>query len=360
MLPLILEDGVSYQQPASHLMKVMIEVEKGTQSFSNCWMYLTEEESYTANRVSDMKKTFNTQKYLSPRSISQKLKEIMKHFFTDENVIESLKSDGIFLNFARSEHFYKFGPAIDVLVSYQSPQGLGSFVVDVVPFLHIASVGQHVINPYYSDFVFMSGGKAPNYIEEGFHDPTIYWRKSHSNLEHKLFQHFKEKLRIPLMIWKTLALKNSFFNKAPIVNSFHLKNVVLLLAFDRLETLSKEWVNDTGSVNFDDFVDKWLFYPLPLQVKEVGKRLYNFFRAGTMPWAFHKNIHVKFKPKNKEICKDYNLNSMRSILADYLEDIIKSDDWCKLIHDSEITVNMNECPYSRVKGPTKCKLICKN
>ena len=83
----------------------------------------------------------------------------MMLFFKDEYVTQSFQEHDMYLNLARSEHFYKFGPAIDVLVCYEGPQGKGSFNVDIVPFIQEKQFGQHVINPYYSEFVFTSDGK---------------------------------------------------------------------------------------------------------------------------------------------------------------------------------------------------------
>ena len=121
------------------------------------------------------------------------------------------------------------------------------------------------------------------------------------------------------MVWKTIALKNTQFNKAPILNSFHLKNLVLRLAFENLNDLAQNWNNNNKDDDFEEYMSGWASYPLALQIKEVGKRLYRFLKKGSMPWAFHDDTNVNFKSNNKEVCKDHDVPAMRLKLADYLE-----------------------------------------
>ena len=56
------------------------------------------------------------------------------------------------------------------------------------------------------------------------------------------------------------------------------------------------------------------------------------------------------------MCKDHDVPAMRLKLADYLEDIMNKDNWCKLIDDTVLPVNMNESPYSRAKAPSRSNL----
>ena len=356
MLPLILPfDDIVYHRPLPHLLKVEIKMKRSqsyTDKMSNEWLNMIEFESYTPYNATPAVTGY----YVSPRAVSDKMKEIVSSFFTDESVVTNLKEHGIFMEFARSEHYYKFGPAIDILVVYDGPNGKGSFVVDIVPYIQDLSESEKshaVINPYYTNFVFAGGAKGGHYVEN-FANPTIYWRRSHSSLETHLFQSMNDKIRKPLMIWKALALHNTSFIKAPILNSFHLKNIVMLLAFDELEDLALLWNNCRNGAHepsIDKQMKKWALYPLALQIKEIGKKMYTFLRKGTTPWAFHKKLNIAFKSSNEEVCKNHDVDKMRLRLADYLEEIIAADDWEKLINEATLEVKMNECPFSHVKAP---------
>ena len=350
MLPLILPDhGVDYERPVPYLLKVKLDRTSQRRRY-NQWGKLSDSVSVAFEYKNNSTRKLTYDHFvLSPEKVTQKLKDMLLQFQRDENVVKKFQDEGIALQLPRSEHFYQFGPAIDVRVVYRNEtDGSSQFVLDIVPFIQDTSNSQHVINPYYTEYRFIGGGKGGQYAQV-FADPQVYWRISHSSHEPGLFEHLKDKIRKPLMVWKSIILLNVGL-KNPILTSYHLKNVSMLLAFGRQDIIAKAWQTQSSTsetIDLDKFVTKWTSYPLGLQVIEMGKLFCRFLRDGRMAWCFHPDLHISFRPSNVETCKNHNIEGYKKSLADYMEKIIASDDWCRLIDDCTLSLEETKCPFSK-------------
>jgi hypothetical protein len=346
MLPLTLPNHVEYERPVPYLLKVKM---KRATHRCNDWAKLSDSVSVPFEcDGNNTRRSAYDHFVLSPEKVTNQLKDMLLKFQKDEEVVKKLCDEEISLQLPRSEHFYRFGPAIDVRLVYENETGGKSqFVLDIVPFIQDTTNSQHVIRPYYTEYRFIGGGKGGQYAEV-FADPQVYWRISHSSHEPDLFEHLKDKIRKPLMIWKSIILLNTGL-KNPILTSYHLKNISMLLAFERQDIIANSWQTKSSTselLDLDKFVTKWASYPLGLQVIEMGKMFCKFLRTGRMSWCFHPEHYINFRPSNAETCKNHSIEEYRESLASYMEKIISSGNWCGLIDDCKLTLVETKCPFS--------------
>ncbi|CAH1786902.1 unnamed protein product [Owenia fusiformis] len=256
--------------------------------------------------------------YLSPKKVAVKIQDLLerilnswiKEFKLPDRVIEIRQVKPVDLT---------YGPNTTLQVTYDlRPQK--RFDVDFTGYIQTDdNCLPHVVNKSYdkqSMPVFIKNSCGPGYEPETlleFLDPVIYWRKSFSFAESQLVgdPKLEENMRKCLMIYKAIFHNNSNFHD-DVLTSYHLKNIVLNLAYER-DTLKQDTEIDTPDsietvptpaftrmpeVNaikpYTSTPNKWLEKSLPEQFISVLNSLLMFVRYGRMPWHFDSNVTLVF------------------------------------------------------------------
>ena len=285
--------------------------------------------------------------YLSPLKVGKKIKEMIFEALNSDDFKSHLDPSIILVGKAQI-HDYEFGPATEIKVVYKTSKRIqASFVVDYVALVH-AEREEHVINPYYSKEKFISAGYS-GYYSTYYADPTVYWRVSTSAREKAMLDYIGFKGKKPLLIYKALLLLNKNL-KNPILGSYHVKNVVLLLAFQRHGSIclccdkqyqaEDEFIKDLHETSF-------LSASLPVQIMEITKYMCQFVENGEMPWVFHQHDTMKFSLRDEKKSKKFNIGKIQASVRDYLKDIVKNENWIKLIEDASDHASLHGCPLRK-------------
>ena len=285
--------------------------------------------------------------YLSPRKVGEKIKEMILEAVNNDDFKSQLDPSITFVDQAKI-HDYEFGPATEIKVGYKTNTGRqASFIVDYVANVYVERE-EHVINPYYSKEKFVSAGY-DGYYSTYFADPTVYWRVSNSAKERAILDYIGFKGKEPLLIYKALILLNKNL-KNPVLGSYHVKNIVFLLAFqhdrniclccDKQYQREDEFLKDLNKTSF-------LSASLAVQIIEITKSMYQFLECGGMPWYFHQHDTMKFDLRDQKKAKLFNIPEIQASMRNYLKDIVESENWGKLIEDASDHASLHGCPLRK-------------
>ena len=192
-------------------------------SYLNDWASLDVNERHLTDEIE-----MQVASYLSPCKVGEKIKEMILEAVNSDDFKSQLDPSIIFVTLAKI-HDYEFGPATEIKVGYKTSAGRqASFIVDYVAQVHVERE-EHVINPYYSKEKYLSAGYS-GYHSTYVADPRVYWRVSNSEKERAMLDYIGFKGKEPLLIYKALILLNKNL-KNPVLGSYHLKNIIFLLAF---------------------------------------------------------------------------------------------------------------------------------
>ena len=308
----------------------------------NDWAWLDVHERHLFDEVE-----IHVARYLSPRKVGEKMKEMILKAVNSDDFKSQLDSSIISVDQAKI-HDYEFGPATEIKVGYKTRTGRqASFIVDYVAQVHVERE-EHVINPYYSTEKYVSSGYS-GYYSTYFADPTVYWRVSNSGKERAMLDYIGLKGKEPLLIYKALILLNKNL-KNPVLGSYHVKNIIFLLAFqhDRNTCLScdkqyqgeDEFLKDLNQTSF-------LSASLAVQIIEITKYMYQFLECGEMPWYFHPHDNMKFDLRDQKKAKLFNIPQIQASVRDYLKDIVENENWGKLIEDASDHASLHGCPLRK-------------
>ena len=312
------------------------------QSSPNFWIDLDVVERHLYHEVE-----VHNGRYLSPLKVGKKIKEMILKAISSVDFKLQLHPSIILVDQAKI-HDYEFGPATEIKVVYETSKGSkASFIVDYVAQINVERE-EHVINPYYSKEKYVSAGYG-GYYSSYYADPTVYWRVSNSAREKAMLDYIGFEGKKPLLIYKAFILLNKNL-KNPVLGSYHVKNIVLFLAFQRAKNIyscchkkyqtEAEFLKDLNKTSF-------LSASLPEQIIEITKYLYQFLKLGEMPWVFHQHDTMKFDLRDEKKAKLFNIPKIQASVRDYLKDIVNNENWGKLIEDAFDHTSLLGCPLRK-------------
>ena len=153
----------------------------------------------------------------------------------------------------------------------------------------------------------------------------------------------------PLLIYKALILLNKNL-KDPVLGSYHLKNIIFLLAFQHdcniCSFCNKQYKREDEFLK-DRNKTSYLSASLAVQIMEVTKYMYQFLEYGEMPWYFHQHDAMKFDLRDQKKAKIFDIPQIQASVRDYLKNIVESENWGKLIEDASDHASFHGCPLRK-------------
>ena len=309
---------------------------------SNYWIDLDVHERHLYDEVE-----VHNGRYLSPLKVGKKIKDMIFKAISSVDFKLQLHPSIILVDQAKI-HDYEFGPATEIKVVYETNNGSqASFIVDYVAQIRFERE-EHVINPYYSKEKYVSAGYG-GYYSSYYPDPTVYWRVSNSAREKPMLDYIGFEGKKPLLIYKALILLNKNL-KNPVFGSYHVKNIVLLLAFQRAKNIysccHKKYQTEAEFL-MDLHKTSFLSASLPEQIMEVTKHLYQFLERGEMPCVLHQHDTMKFDLRDEKKAKLFDIPKIQTSVRDYLKAIVNNENWGKLIEDASDHASLHGCPLRK-------------